>query len=303
MIRVAFHARLLAAGVCAATASPTRSETGITIPGPAREAIARWFAGAGGPTCTDAAGSNGSCDLERLLVMRTHYDAGGTHALAFATYSPAVGNAVALAVAQFRRGERGWAFVSTLFGVYGEGPDGVSFDGVKATFVMKALLPGDARCCLSGKQRYAVDLATGAVTAGPKTPGPATPASEPRRLAPRPEGYEGATYDHNGNMVLVDERAGTIRYDVPKAAMRAAVNKGTLLFRGAFAASGVVTGTAYAFKAGCDPAPYAVAGRSRGTAIVLKGRAPHRDPNSCAVTGMTDNGAHTVLTFREYGDM
>ncbi len=85
--------------------------------------------------------------------------------------------------------------------------------------------------------------------------------------------------------------------------MRGVVRKGTLLFRGTFAANGAVTGTAYAFKAGCEPAPYTVAGMSRGSTIVLKGRAPRRAPNSCAVTGMSDHGAHTVLTFHEYGDL
>ncbi|MEH3116800.1 MAG: hypothetical protein PGN25_04135 [Methylorubrum populi] len=303
MIRVFTTAAILAVGILTAALSSARSEAGVGIPGPARGAIERWFSRGGGPVCTDATGSDTVCDLGRLLAMQVKYDAGVGQALAFATYSPAVGNATSLVVAQFRRGERGWALVRTLSGVYGEGPDIVSFQGGKATFVMNALMPGDARCCLSGKQRYAVDLATGAVTAGPKTPGAGTPASESRRFAPRPEGYEGASYDHNGSRVLVDERAGTIRYDVPKASMRTVAARGTLLFHGTFAANGAITGTAYAFKAGCEPAPYTVTGRSQSSTIVLRGPAPKRDPLSCAVTGVADGGALVVLTFREYGDL
>lgn len=302
MLRVALTAFLLAAGAGAASASPARLEKGIVPSGPAKAAVERWFAGVGGPICSDANGADGPCDLGRALSFRTFYDAGGTDALVFAHYSPSVGNAVSLAIAQFRRGGQDWTLVRPVTGVYGEGPDSLSFEGGRATFTMDASMPGDARCCLTGKQRYTLGLATGAVTASPKTAPKATLASGKRSFASRPEGYEGATYFHNGSQVLVDERAGVIRYDVPKASIRSAVSKGTVLFRGTFAASGAVTGTAYVFKAGCEPAPYAVSGQSKGSVITLKGNAPRRDPNSCAVTGTTASGAHTVLTFQEYGD-
>jgi hypothetical protein len=277
-------------------------EKGIVPSGPAKAAVERWFTAGSGPICSDTNGADAPCDLGRALAFRTFYDAGGTDALVFAHYSPSIGNAVSLAVAQFRRAGQDWTLVRTVTGVYGEGPDGLSFESGRATFTMDALMPGDARCCLTGKQRYTLDLATGAVTAGPKTAAKATPASGKRSFAPRPEGFEGATYFHNGSEVLIDERAGVIRYDVPKASIRAAVSKGTVLFRGTFAASGAVTSTAYVFKAGCEPAPYAVSGHSKGSTITLKGNAPRRDANSCAVTGTTARGAHTVLTFQEYGD-
>ncbi len=258
--------------------------------------------GARGPTCTDAAGSETTCDLGRVLAMRVKYDAGVGQALAFATYSPAVGNATALAIGHFRRGERGWTLVRTIQGVYGEGPLDQSFEGGRASVTMRALMPGDARCCLTGTQRYSVDLTTGAVTAGPKMPSTPTPASGGRRFAPRPEGYEGATYLHNGSTVLIDERVGTIRYEEPRPGMRGVVRKGSLLFKGVFAETGTVSGTAYAFKAGCDPAPYAVTGTRKGADLVLRGLAPRRDPNGCAVTGSSASG-HAVLRFHEYGDM
>lgn len=303
MTRFSAAISVLVVGIATALSQQAWAEESAAPSGPAKDAIEGWFTGAGGPACTDAAGSDVPCDFGRLLAMRVYYDDAGGQALAFASYSPAVSNATALAVAQFRRGERGWGFVRALSGVYGEGPKIVSFVDGKAAFVMNGLMPGDARCCLTGQQRYTVDLNAGTVTAGPRMP--ASPASAPvgRRFAPRPEGYEGATYFHNGSTVLVDERAGTIRYDVPKASMRTVAAKGTLLFHGTFAANGAVAGRAYAFKAGCDPAPYTVAGKSQGSTIVLRGRAPRRDPNACRVTGMSDHGTHTVLTFREYGYM
>lgn len=154
MLRVSVIACLLAAGTVPASASPTRSEKGIVPSGPAREAIGRWFTTGFGPICSDASGADGSCDLGRALAFRTFYDAGGTDALVFALYSPAVGNAVSLAVAQFRRAGRVWTLVRPVTGVYGEGPDSLSFEGGRATFAMDAPMPGDARCCLTGKQRY-----------------------------------------------------------------------------------------------------------------------------------------------------
>ncbi|MCG5244751.1 hypothetical protein [Methylorubrum extorquens] len=271
---MALTACLLAAGTVLASANPARLEKGIVPSGPAKAAVERWFTAGSGPICSDTNGADAPCDLGRALAFRTFYDAGGTDALVFAHYSPSVGNAVSLAVAQFRRAGQDWTLVRTVTGVYGEGPDSLSFEGGRATFTMDALMPEDARCCLTGKQRYTLDLATGAVSAGPKTAAKATPACGKRSFAPRPEGYEGATYFHNGSEVLVDERAGVIRYDVPKASIRAAVSKGTVLFRGTFAASGAVTGTAYEFKAGCELAPYAVSGQSQRSVITLKGNAP-----------------------------
>ncbi|MCY1644761.1 hypothetical protein [Methylorubrum sp. SL192] len=271
---MALTACLLTAGTVLASANPARLEKGIVPSGPAKAVVERWFTAGSGPICSDANGADAPCDLGRALAFRTFYAAGGTDALVFAHYSPSVGNAVSLAVAQFRRAGQDWTLVRTVTGVYGEGPDSLSFEGGRATFTMDALMPGDARCCLTGKQRYTLDLATGTVTAGPKTAAKATPASGKRSFAPRPEGFEGATYFHNGSEVLVDERVGVIRYDVPKTSIRAAVSKGTVLFRGTFAASGAVTGTAYVFKAGCEPAPYAVSGHSKGSTITLKGNAP-----------------------------
>lgn len=300
MLRIAITACLLAVGAVPASAGPARLEKGVVPSGPAKGAVERWFTAGGGPTCSEANGAAGPCDLGRALAFRSFYDDGGTDALVFAAYSPDVGNAVALAVGQFRRSGQDWTLVRTVRGVYGEGPDSLSFEGGRAIFDMTALMPGDARCCLTGRQRHELDLATGAVTVGPKTAAKVAQGPAARTFAPRPEGYEGATYTHNGSTVLVDERAGVIRYEIPKSSIRKAVSKGTVLFRGTFSSNGEVAGTAYVFKAGCEPAPYPVAGRSKGATIILGGHAPRRDPHSCAVTGTTENGAHTVLRFDEH---
>lgn len=308
MLRLAFAFTSLLISTAALSASPARLEKGIAPAGPAKVAVERWFTGNRNIICTDNSGKDGQCDLGRALAFRTFYAPNDTDAFVFAYYSSDIGNAVSIAVAQFHRVGSEWSLTRPVKGVYGEGPDQLSFENGKAVFAMDALMPGDARCCLTGKQRYVVDLTTGAVTAGPKMAGSKArienkPIAVQRTSAPRPEGYEGATYDHNGSQVLVDERSGTIRYDVPKASIRSAVRKGTVLFKGSFASNGSVSGTAYVFKAGCEPAPYTVAGWSKGSTITLKGTAPRRDPNSCSVLGTTSNGANTTLKFEEFGDL
>lgn len=275
-----------------------QAANGLATAGPAKAAIEQWFAGGRDIVCTDANGADQACDAGRILALRALYDDTG-NALAFVTYTAAVGNAVALAVGQFRHAGPGWTLVRKVEGVYGGGPKDLTFEKGSASFSMAALMPGDARCCLTGTQRYRIDLASGRVTAGARgaaggpPPAPATPSvGEPK----------GTAYTHNGSTVLVDERAGEIRYDDPRPSMRSVVRQGTLLFKGTFAAGGSVSGTAYAFKALCEPAPYWVTGTSKGRNIVLRGMAPRRDPNGCAVTERSENGAHAVLRFREFGD-
>ena len=58
-----------------------------------------------------------------------------------------------------------------------------------------------------------------------------------------------------------------------------------------------LAGTAYAFKAGCQPAPYAVNGVFRSTNIALAGASPTRDPHSCTVTGYTSRSPNARLSF------
>ena len=289
---------LLALGITTVSAHG-QAASGLATAGPAKAAIEQWFAGGRDLVCSDVNGVDQACDAGRILTLRTFYDDAGT-GLAFVTYTPAVGNAVSLAVGQFRHSGLGWTFVRKVEGVYGEGPTGVTFDKGAASFSMAALMPGDARCCLTGTQRYRIDLASGRVTAGARVAAAGPP---PTPAAPSLGEPKGTAYTHNGSIVLVDERAGEIRYDDPRPGMRGAVRKGTLLFKGTFAAGGPVSGTAYAFKAGCEPAPYAVTGTMKGSDIILRGMAPRRDPDSCAVTGVSASSGHAVLRFREYGDL
>jgi len=128
-------------------------------------------------------------------------------------------------------------------------------------------------------------------------------------MGPRKKGFDGLSYLHNGSYMLVDERHGEIRYEEPKRAIAGTVAPGTVLFRGSFSdtesdptkgyAKGVVKGTAYTFKKGCPPAPYEVEGTYDSGTITLRGQAPKRDKNLCAVLGTTSNSPHTVLRFEE----
>lgn len=98
-----------------------------------------------------------------------------------------------------------------------------------------------------------------------------------------------AEYDHNGSAMNVFTCNGqvTITYSRPRAALlRSGVGPGTVLFQGRFvpqAATGDTTvdevseleGTAFVFRAGCQPAGYPVRG-SFHARIVLWGQAPVR---------------------------
>jgi hypothetical protein len=102
---------------------------------------------------------------------------------------------------------------------------------------------------------------------------------------------------HNGSRTLFTRDNGhvEIRYETPRAGLP--VSAGTLLFEGQYDGRGSYTGTAYLFKRGCEPIPYAVAGKESGPGIVLMGVSPRRDPRSCAIIGDTANGKNSRLVF------
>jgi hypothetical protein len=126
-----------------------------------------------------------------------------------------------------------------------------------------------------------------------------------------PEEFGGMPYDHNGSIVRVNEQIGEIRYESPKRAIAGTIRPGTLLFKGAFrdlakrgeSARGTVEGTAYVFKKGCDPAPYAVVGTYDAWTVTLRGAAPKRDPKSCAILNTIKASPHAVLKFEVLGDI
>jgi hypothetical protein len=102
---------------------------------------------------------------------------------------------------------------------------------------------------------------------------------------------------HNGSLALITKNDGhvEIRYETPRPGLP--VVAGTLLFSGKVDGRGSYTGTAYVFKRGCEPAPYAVAGKDSDPGIVLMGVAPRRDPRSCAVIGDASQGKNARLVF------
>lgn len=91
------------------------------------------------------------------------------------------------------------------------------------------------------------------------------------------------TLEHNESLVeLSHSPSGVveIRYRQPKPSLK--VDAGTLLFHGQERA-GQLTGSAFLFKVGCEPAEYRVTGRRTDGVLALEGDAPRRDPQSCAV--------------------
>ncbi len=128
--------------------------------------------------------------------------------------------------------------------------------------------------------------------------------------------YAGALagIDHNGSLMWFEQARGVLYYDRPKPALAGIVEPGTVLFRGKawnFDVGSVLEGTAYTFRKGCDPAPYAVSGQvEAGTSpnlpvrIVLRGPSPIRAKNGCAVLGYTQDSSNAVLVFDlHYGDV
>ena len=106
------------------------------------------------------------------------------------------------------------------------------------------------------------------------------------------------TADHNGSVVeLTDDR---ILYSQPKASLRGVVKPGTVLVEGKWNGDRF-SGTAYAFKKGCPPAPYAVSGakveRPGQLDLVLRGAGPIR--KGCDVVGHSERSPHARLVFEK----
>ncbi len=108
-------------------------------------------------------------------------------------------------------------------------------------------------------------------------------------------------YEHNGSVIEWYVLRDTIKatYSTPRPGLETAgVRPGAVLFEGVYEA-GRIVGRAYAFKAGCPPVGYDVIGEELRGLIVLRGPAPHRAPNSCAVVSYLANSPHArlVLTY------
>jgi hypothetical protein len=122
--------------------------------------------------------------------------------------------------------------------------------------------------------------------------------------APEPVHVDSA-YHNNSEMLVSEWKDATVEitYNHPRPGL--AVAEGTLLFRG-IRQGARYSGTAYTFKAGCQPAPYAVTGMKdpKREMIVMTGAAPRRDPHSCDVTGESAQSGSAKLVFdtKFYGD-
>lgn len=106
--------------------------------------------------------------------------------------------------------------------------------------------------------------------------------------------------NHNGSVMAVSASEGTIRYHRVRDALRGSIADGTILFQGQpWQPGGPFSGTAYTFRKGCDPAPYAVTASYQGSTevLTLKGDAPVRPQGSCTVTGYTADSGNAVLEF------
>ena len=74
-----------------------------------------------------------------------------------------------------------------------------------------------------------------------------------------------------------------IQYEVPRSKLPIA--PGAVVFRGQSDGKGHLSGTAYTFKPGCEPAPYRVRGEKAAGVLTLTGAAPKRDKQSCKIVG------------------
>ncbi|MEB2846818.1 hypothetical protein [Endobacterium cereale] len=119
------------------------------------------------------------------------------------------------------------------------------------------------------------------------------PVESLRQMADNPMA---ASIGHNGSVMKIDPDLGIITYFQPK---NKSIERDTVLFRGQGILSGNVSGIAYTFKKGCEPAPYYVSGHEddRGR-LVLIGKVPVRE--GCKVIGYTENSANAKLVFEYY---
>lgn len=128
-------------------------------------------------------------------------------------------------------------------------------------------------------------------------------APKPARLvAPNQTPVRSRAMWHNGSMMeasFQDNGEVQIRYARPRSGLPLNL-RGQLLFEGRVDGKRSLTGTAYTFKSGCEPAAYEVFGSIDGeTQITLSGRSPQRDPASCAVIGFTRRSPNARLSFVE----
>jgi hypothetical protein len=129
-----------------------------------------------------------------------------------------------------------------------------------------------------------------------------SPANNPPRLFsaysdPRPEALSKGLWKMNGSQVKIAIANGswTISIEQPNPALqRAGVRRGTVVFRGTQNGE-MVSGTAFAFSANCQPVPVTTSGKiSNNRVFELRGVRPS-SPGLCGVP--TQNVISLKFTF------
>jgi hypothetical protein len=102
---------------------------------------------------------------------------------------------------------------------------------------------------------------------------------------------------HNRSSVRIDPKAGRITYLWLKPELRGVLKPGAVLYEGDLKPGSLMTGTAYAFKAGCPPASYPVRGvySQHNEVLTLTGPGPVR--TGCEVTAYSYQSPHSKLVF------
>jgi uncharacterized protein len=130
------------------------------------------------------------------------------------------------------------------------------------------------------------------------TPPQDDPPSRPSRRPRDNEPTSVMAMSHNGSTMQMSTDGNNnvvIRYSSPRAGLP--VREGTVLFEGTVDANGNMSGTAYTFRRGCDPAGYDVSGAQTNSRIVLRGAAPVRDADSCDIISYDSSDRNSRLVF------
>lgn len=150
-----FLVRLVAVGFGALLAAPASAQPELS------EAFRGWFVTDPAVTCVDRNGRDRPCSISASEHIGVHRDPSDTMALVFITYLPdptAIGDAVRIAAAAFRKDDRGWHLVQAIPGAHGEPTGRVTFRDGSAIYAVAVPEPGDPRCCPSGSEVVRIDL-------------------------------------------------------------------------------------------------------------------------------------------------
>lgn len=134
----------------------------------------------------------------------------------------------------------------------------------------------------------------------------AQPLPRPRQPRARPvvasaaqddEIEEKTALGHNGSTIMMTRKGHQLTMTYSGVRPGLSVQVGSTLFSGTITDRNEIQGSAYTFKRGCPPAPYAVSGVQTNNEIVLRGGAPVRDSSGCAVVDYDDSAPSATLRF------